>query len=100
MKSNHQQSREIEQIVKELLARRDRLRDNSAIRKLRLDDALESQQFFIQCHELVSSNIFAGHHQTRFQLKWKTHLCHRESFLPSIAIVSLNLASSSKLLKS
>ena len=58
MKSNHQQSQEIEQIVKELLARRDRLKDNSAIRKLRLDDALESQQFFIQCHELVSYNCF------------------------------------------
>jgi hypothetical protein len=67
IKSNHQQSREIEQIVKELLARRDRLRDNSAIRKLRLDDALESQQFFIQCHELVSSSNFACYRQTRFQ---------------------------------
>jgi hypothetical protein len=32
IKSNHQQSREIEQIVKELIARRDQLKDASAIR--------------------------------------------------------------------
>ena len=34
--------------------RRDQLRDQTSLRKLRLDDALESQQFFIQCHELAS----------------------------------------------
>ena len=54
IKSNHNQSREIEAIVNELLKTRNQLKDASAIRKLRLDDSLESQQFFIQCHELVS----------------------------------------------
>ena len=54
IKSNHQQGAEIEQVMKELVVRRDQLRDSSSLRKLRLDDALESQQFFIQCHELMS----------------------------------------------
>ena len=54
VKSNHQQSAEIEQVVKEMVLRRDQLRDQTSLRKLRLDDALESQQFFIQCHELMS----------------------------------------------
>jgi len=53
IKNNHHQSKEIESIVNELLTMRDQLKDTSAIRKLRLDDSLESQQFFIQCHELV-----------------------------------------------
>merc|ERR1719495_855228 len=37
-----------------MVVRRDQLRDQTSLRKLRLDDALESQQFFIQCHELMS----------------------------------------------
>ena len=57
IKSNHNQSREIESIVNELLTTRNQLKDASAIRKLRLDDSLESQQFFIQCHELVSQSL-------------------------------------------
>ena len=54
IKSNHQQSQEIEGLVQELALRRDQLRDASSLRKLRLDDALQSQQFFIQCHEMNS----------------------------------------------
>lgn len=54
VKSNHQQSSEIEELVQELVHRRDQLRDASALRKLRLGDALQSQQFFIQCHEINS----------------------------------------------
>ena len=54
IKSNHQQSQEIESLVQELAMRRDQLRDASSLRKLRLDDALQSQQFFIQCHEMNS----------------------------------------------
>ena len=55
IKNNHHQSKEIESIVNELLTMRNQLKDTSAIRKLRLDDSLESQQFFIQCHELVNN---------------------------------------------
>ena len=54
IKSSHQQSQEIEGLVQELALRRDQLRDASSLRKLRLDDALQSQQFFIQCHEMNS----------------------------------------------
>lgn len=54
IKSNHPQSKEISEIFVELQARRNQLKDTSSIRKLRLDDALESQQFYIQCLELVS----------------------------------------------
>jgi len=54
VRSSHGQSDEIEQVVREMVVRRDQLRDQTALRKLRLDDALESQQFFIQCHELMS----------------------------------------------
>lgn len=54
VKSNHQQSQEIENLVEELVRRRNELRDAASLRKLRLDDALQSQQFFIQCHEINS----------------------------------------------
>ncbi len=54
VKSNHQQSSEIEELMQEMVVRRDQLRDSSSLRKLRLDDALQSQQFFIQCHEVMS----------------------------------------------
>ena len=54
IKSNHQQSHEIENLVEDLVKRRNELRDASSLRKIRLDDALQSQQFFIQCHEIKS----------------------------------------------
>lgn len=54
IKSNHQQSLEIESLVQDLALRRNQLRDASSLRKLRLNDALLSQQFFIQCHEINS----------------------------------------------
>ena len=54
IKSNHGQSHEIENLVDDLVKRRNELRDASSLRKIRLDDALQSQQFFIQCHEIKS----------------------------------------------
>ena len=54
VRSNHQQSPEIEKLMEELTRRRQELRDAASLRKLRLDDALQSQQFFIQCHEINS----------------------------------------------
>merc|ERR1712051_897925 len=54
VRSNHQRSPEIEKLVEELVRRRNELRDAASLRKLRLDDAVQSQQFFIQCHEINS----------------------------------------------
>ena len=54
IKSNHQQSPEIENLVEELVKRRNELRDASSLRKIRLEDSLQSKQFFIQCHEIKS----------------------------------------------
>ncbi len=54
VKSNHQQSPEIEGLVGELVHRQNELRDAASLRKIRLDDALQSKQFFIQCHEINS----------------------------------------------
>ena len=54
VKSNHQQSPEIENLVEELAKRRNELRDAASLRKIRLEDSLQSKQFFIQCHEIKS----------------------------------------------
>lgn len=93
IKSNHQQSAEIGQVVKELVLRRDQLRDSSSLRKLRLDDALESQQFFIQCHELMS-----WINEKDLMVSQKIHIDNDfiQSLLKRIESLELELATHSK----
>merc|ERR1712183_770026 len=93
IKSNHQQSAEIDQVMKELVARKDQLRDSSSIRKLRLDDALESQQFFIQCHELMS-----WINEKDLMVSQKIHIDNDfiQSLLKRIESLELELATHSK----
>merc|ERR1712079_838604 len=93
IKSSHQQSQEIEGLVQELALRRDQLRDASSLRKLRLDDALQSQQFFIQCHEMMS-----WINEKDLMVSQKIHIDNDfiQSLLKRIESLELELATHSK----
>jgi len=73
--------------------KKNQLRDSSSLRKLRLDDALESQQFFIQCHELMS-----WINEKDLMVSQKIHIDNDfiQSLLKRIESLELELATHSK----
>ena len=53
IRASHFAADDIRNTVEHLRESYDQLKDLSALRKLRLSDALESQQFYAQLHEVV-----------------------------------------------
>ncbi|CAB4056725.1 SPTB [Lepeophtheirus salmonis] len=52
IRSQHWSSKHIQKIIEDLKSKMASLKDHSSIRKLRLEDALDSQHFYIQCAEI------------------------------------------------